>query len=317
MDNPTTLHHHQITPAQLEDILAAATNSSKPHTQDEKKVRPQQEQARPSSKCPRCDSTNTKFCYYNNYSLSQPRYFCKSCKRYWTQGGSIRKIPVGGSTCKKKSNKKSSSSTKTSKDQSVSTTNYNPVPSLTSVSNDVTLTFSRHQNHKHLTTTTSEHIFGLGPDIESMSTTVFGSHDNTQFDTLPSITSTSTTNNSNSNPNTLLFEALKSGFLETQSGNHSFNGNQSMGEVENGTLPYIQMNGTKEIAATTTTATVTTITRKQEFYKDIDGENNTLFGNFPWQVNEENNMSSVVGSGKELYSNGGLGSSWYGLINNL
>ncbi|KAK4395158.1 Dof zinc finger protein DOF3.1 [Sesamum angolense] len=23
-------------------------------------------------KCPRCDSTNTKFCYYNNYNLSQP-----------------------------------------------------------------------------------------------------------------------------------------------------------------------------------------------------------------------------------------------------
>ncbi|KAI3908642.1 hypothetical protein MKW98_006794 [Papaver atlanticum] len=313
MDNPATLLHHQITPEQLEDILAS-TNSSGPYTLDEKKVRPQQEQAPPSLKCPRCDSTNTKFCYYNNYSLSQPRYFCKSCKRYWTQGGSIRKIPVGGS-CKKKSNKKSSSeSTQKSKDQSVSTTNCNPVPSLTSVSNDVTLTFSRHQNHKQLTTTTtSEHILGLDPDIEPMST-VFGSHGNTQFDTLRSSTSTSTTNNSNSNPNTLLFEALKSGSLETQSGNHSFSGYQSMGE---GMLPYIHMNGTKEIAATTTTATVTTITRKQEFYKDIDGENNTSFGNFPWQVNEESNMSSVVGSGKELYSNGGLGSSWFGLINNL
>lgn len=33
-------------------------------------------------KCPRCDSANTKFCYYNNYSLSQPRHFCKACKRY-------------------------------------------------------------------------------------------------------------------------------------------------------------------------------------------------------------------------------------------
>ncbi|XP_020244246.1 dof zinc finger protein DOF5.6-like [Asparagus officinalis] len=44
--------------------------------QDQRKPRPQPEQ---SPKCPRCDSTNTKFCYYNNYSLSQPRYFCKSC----------------------------------------------------------------------------------------------------------------------------------------------------------------------------------------------------------------------------------------------
>ncbi|GER45023.1 Dof zinc finger protein [Striga asiatica] len=47
-------------------------------------------------KCPRCDSINTKFCYYNNYNLSQPRHFCKSCRRYWTKGGALRNIPVGG-----------------------------------------------------------------------------------------------------------------------------------------------------------------------------------------------------------------------------
>ncbi|KAG2327239.1 hypothetical protein Bca52824_009967 [Brassica carinata] len=46
--------------------------------------------------CPRCDSTNTKFCYYNNYNFSQPRHFCKSCRRYWTHGGTLRDIPVGG-----------------------------------------------------------------------------------------------------------------------------------------------------------------------------------------------------------------------------
>ncbi|XP_004509185.1 dof zinc finger protein DOF3.4-like [Cicer arietinum] len=46
--------------------------------------------------CPRCDSTNTKFCYYNNYNYSQPRHFCKACRRYWTQGGTLRDIPVGG-----------------------------------------------------------------------------------------------------------------------------------------------------------------------------------------------------------------------------
>ncbi|KAE8684513.1 Dof zinc finger protein DOF1.2 [Hibiscus syriacus] len=50
--------------------------------------------------CPRCASANTKFCYYNNYSLSQPRYFCKGCRRYWTKGGSLRKVPVGGG-CRK------------------------------------------------------------------------------------------------------------------------------------------------------------------------------------------------------------------------
>ncbi|KAG6422740.1 hypothetical protein SASPL_113120 [Salvia splendens] len=50
--------------------------------------------------CPRCFSSNTKFCYYNNYSVSQPRYFCKSCRRYWTRGGSLRNVPVGGA-CRK------------------------------------------------------------------------------------------------------------------------------------------------------------------------------------------------------------------------
>ncbi|KAL6318456.1 hypothetical protein AAG906_041223 [Vitis piasezkii] len=50
--------------------------------------------------CPRCSSPNTKFCYYNNYSLSQPRYFCKGCRRYWTKGGSLRNVPVGGG-CRK------------------------------------------------------------------------------------------------------------------------------------------------------------------------------------------------------------------------
>ncbi|KAJ1296699.1 hypothetical protein BS78_01G322200 [Paspalum vaginatum] len=47
--------------------------------------------------CPRCHSTNTKFCYYNNYSLSQPRHFCKTCRRYWTHGGAIRDIPLASS----------------------------------------------------------------------------------------------------------------------------------------------------------------------------------------------------------------------------
>lgn len=53
-----------------------------------------------SPNCPRCGSCNTKFCYYNNYSLTQPRYFCKACRRYWTKGGSLRNVPVGGG-CRK------------------------------------------------------------------------------------------------------------------------------------------------------------------------------------------------------------------------
>lgn len=56
----------------------------------------------PPPRCPRCDSSNTKFCYYNNYSLSQPRYYCKSCRRYWTHGGTLRNVPVGGGCRKSK-----------------------------------------------------------------------------------------------------------------------------------------------------------------------------------------------------------------------
>uniref|UniRef100_A0A7N0TM54 Dof zinc finger protein n=1 Tax=Kalanchoe fedtschenkoi TaxID=63787 RepID=A0A7N0TM54_KALFE len=47
-------------------------------------------------RCPRCESSNTKFCYFNNYSLTQPRHFCKTCRRYWTRGGALRNVPVGG-----------------------------------------------------------------------------------------------------------------------------------------------------------------------------------------------------------------------------
>ncbi|XP_018489307.1 dof zinc finger protein DOF1.1-like isoform X1 [Raphanus sativus] len=46
--------------------------------------------------CPRCNSINTKFCYYNNYNPTQPRHYSKACRRYWTDGGKLRDIPEGG-----------------------------------------------------------------------------------------------------------------------------------------------------------------------------------------------------------------------------
>ncbi|KAL5221847.1 hypothetical protein ABZP36_026560 [Zizania latifolia] len=60
--------------------------------------------------CPRCESRDTKFCYYNNYNTSQPRHFCKGCRRYWTKGGTLRNVPVGGGTRKKSASASSSSS---------------------------------------------------------------------------------------------------------------------------------------------------------------------------------------------------------------
>ncbi|CAN6890718.1 unnamed protein product [Brassica oleracea] len=76
-------------------------------------------------KCPRCDSINTKFCYYNNYNLTQPRYFCKACRRYWTRGGALRNVPVGGG-CRKNSKKGKNGNSKSSSSlskQSSSTVN--------------------------------------------------------------------------------------------------------------------------------------------------------------------------------------------------
>ncbi|XP_040385816.1 dof zinc finger protein MNB1A-like [Oryza brachyantha] len=67
----------------------------------------QQQEAAPApamagrEQCPRCASRETKFCYYNNYNTAQPRHFCRACRRYWTLGGSLRNVPIGGSTRKR------------------------------------------------------------------------------------------------------------------------------------------------------------------------------------------------------------------------
>ncbi|KAE8723351.1 Dof zinc finger protein DOF3.1 [Hibiscus syriacus] len=87
---------------------------------------PEQEQL----PCPRCDSTNTKFCYYNNYNFSQPRHFCKSCRRYWTHGGTLRDIPVGGGTRKhaKRSRTAASSHVSATTTTTTAATSHNNFP---------------------------------------------------------------------------------------------------------------------------------------------------------------------------------------------
>lgn len=52
--------------------------------------------------CPRCTSLETKFCYFNNYNVNQPRHFCRNCQRYWTDGGNMRKVAVGAGRRKNK-----------------------------------------------------------------------------------------------------------------------------------------------------------------------------------------------------------------------
>ncbi|XAR59168.1 hypothetical protein NMG60_11014845 [Bertholletia excelsa] len=111
-------------------------------------------QSQEALKCPRCDSSNTKFCYYNNYSLSQPRHFCKACKRYWTQGGTLRNVPIGGS-CRK--NKKRSS--KVSSPPPPATSNPSVQPQVV----DLSSTSINHVN---------PFLYGLNTSSELMSATI-------------------------------------------------------------------------------------------------------------------------------------------------
>ncbi|KAK3188039.1 hypothetical protein Dsin_027600 [Dipteronia sinensis] len=85
----------------------------------------QQAVAEPPLKCPRCESTNTKFCYYNNYNKTQPRHFCKACKRHWTKGGTLRNVPVGGGRKNKRIKTSNTSSTITTTTTSGSNINNN------------------------------------------------------------------------------------------------------------------------------------------------------------------------------------------------
>ena len=74
------------------DAAAEAPTSARPKLPRPEGVAP----------CPRCHSEETKFCYYNNYNIKQPRYFCRGCQRYWTAGGMLRNVPVGAGRRKNK-----------------------------------------------------------------------------------------------------------------------------------------------------------------------------------------------------------------------
>ncbi|XP_022744147.1 dof zinc finger protein DOF2.4-like [Durio zibethinus] len=98
-------------------------------------------------KCPRCESTNTKFCYFNNYSLTQPRHFCKTCRRYWTRGGALRNVPVGGGCRRNKRSKGSSSKSPVSGDLQTASGSSSTISSNSTGSTD---------------------ILGLGPQVPSL-----------------------------------------------------------------------------------------------------------------------------------------------------
>ncbi|KAA8528579.1 hypothetical protein F0562_035934 [Nyssa sinensis] len=103
--------------------MASESGDGRPARHQNMGTRPPEPENLP---CPRCDSTNTKFCYYNNYNFSQPRHFCKSCRRYWTRGGTLRNVPVGGGT-RKSSYKRSRTTSTSSSSSSSSTVTYDPI----------------------------------------------------------------------------------------------------------------------------------------------------------------------------------------------
>ncbi|XP_060174408.1 dof zinc finger protein DOF2.1-like [Lycium barbarum] len=293
MDPSSAQHHHQELSSQtLESMLV----STKP--QQDKKPKPPEQ----AINCPRCDSANTKFCYYNNYSLSQPRYFCKSCRRYWTKGGTLRNVPVGGG-CRK--NKRSSSSRSTSQDHSFNTSpnNSNPLSSLTSPfsydSSDLSLAFARlqKQGNGHLG---------------------FENHNNISI-------------MCNENPSGFL-DALRGGFIENnpngfhhQNLYYGINGDMGLHHVENGGMGVNNNvsdqeigvhNYDQEISSGVTTTTATTMTTvKQEVCNMArdQGDNKVLWG-FPWQINGEGNNMGDFDSTRRMW-NGVGGSSWHGLLN--
>lgn len=326
MDSSSAQHHHhqEMSSQTLESMLVCTK------AQQEKKPRP----AEQALKCPRCDSTNTKFCYYNNYSLSQPRYFCKSCRRYWTKGGTLRNVPVGGGCRKNKRSSSSSSSSSSSKrghdhhQAVVATSTTNPLL-LSSVLNTTPLSYD--SDHISLAIarlqkqTSGQQLQGFDHDSDHLSMLGTTNPNNPHCGSHDILGGVNT-----ATPAAGLFDALKGGFLESStSGFHSLYYGMNNGQIEhieNGggsggglgigihvseemTLPY------EDLGVSTTTAAVAAV--KQEMCNGTrDGESNRVLWGFPWQFSGggEGTLGDLDHSGRQSWN--GFGStSWHGLLN--
>ncbi|CAN4100412.1 unnamed protein product [Withania somnifera] len=82
--------------------LSESENSSKSPADEDPQAQNNLKKPDKILPCPRCTSSDTKFCYYNNNNVNQPRHFCRSCQRYWTAGGTMRNLPVGAGRRKSK-----------------------------------------------------------------------------------------------------------------------------------------------------------------------------------------------------------------------
>ncbi|CAL5367803.1 unnamed protein product [Camellia sinensis] len=102
-DPTTVVNENPKTPSV--DNEAATLKASKTEEEQSETSNSQEKTLKKPDKilpCPRCNSMDTKFCYYNNYNVNQPRHFCKNCQRYWTAGGTMRNVPVGAGRRKNK-----------------------------------------------------------------------------------------------------------------------------------------------------------------------------------------------------------------------
>lgn len=261
--------------------------------EQERKPKPQPEQA---LNCPRCNSTNTKFCYYNNYSLTQPRYFCKSCRRYWTKGGTLRNVPVGGGCRKNKRSSPSSSSSKRIQDQTF-TPNLNPFNNLPHSSydhnsNDFALALARLQK-------------------QSCGQMGYDDHDASNLG--------NSGMNNHSTINHGFMDAIRSG-LFLGNGLHYNNNVQNMygvygngdnGEVNSGNNANNNACGVSEEMMFPYDQEINNV--KQEMCSGREQiSESKVFGGFPWQLNGGTNMGEVE-SARPSWNNG-FTSPWQGLL---
>lgn len=313
MDHSSAQHQQEMASNETLESMLVCNNNNNNKAGEEKKLKPPPEQA---LKCPRCDSSNTKFCYYNNYSLTQPRYFCKACRRYWTKGGTLRNVPVGGGCRKNRRSSSSSSATSSSSSRLIRAQDLHPSliqtnPLLAAYdSTDLSLAFARLQNGQ------------LGFEH-------YQNHD--QFSVMGG------GNNSN-NPNSThgFLDALRNGYLENPFNgfqNASYYGNnisnaENVGgmnvnvEDQMGNLPYEDLMSS---GATTQAVTVTTVKQEGPSGAREAAETGRVLWGYPWQLNgggdgaNTNNtiMGDVDAAGRQSNWITGINGStnWHGLFN--
>ncbi|XP_022743297.1 cyclic dof factor 3-like [Durio zibethinus] len=99
VENDKKEHQISMKPNEIQINSKPKDEQLETNSADQEKVFKKPDKVLP---CPRCNSLDTKFCYFNNYNVNQPRHFCKNCQRYWTAGGTMRNVPIGAGRRKNK-----------------------------------------------------------------------------------------------------------------------------------------------------------------------------------------------------------------------